>query len=155
MNARVWIAAAFAGVGLLALSRLAARYLHPVPGARIPDGGAYGWRVHPITGKRTFHRGVDFAVPVGTPVLAPDDATVTKVYRHALGGLSLVLDLGHDIRAGFAHLHSTALAPGDVVRRGDIVALSGASGTVTGPHLHFTLYDGSEYVDPVPYLHSA
>jgi murein DD-endopeptidase MepM/ murein hydrolase activator NlpD len=153
MNVRVWIAAAFAGLGLLALSRRAARYLHPVPGARVTS--PFGWRIHPVTGRRSFHNGVDFAVPIGTPILSPDTGTVTAVYNEAAGGLSMVVTFADLSRAGFAHLHRTALGVGDIVQRGETIALSGASGNATGPSLHFTLNDGTQYVDPLLYLPNA
>lgn len=150
MTARGWWGAALVGLGLLALSRRVVRYLHPVPGATVSS--PFGPRVHPTTGDVTEHNGVDLAAPVGTPVLAPDSGTVAQVYQHPRGGLSLVLMLDDGNRAGFAHLHTVAVAPGDTVSRGEQVATVGASGVVTGPHLHFTLSREGRYFDPLPLI---
>lgn len=150
MTNRGWIAAAFAGLGLLALSRLTARYLHPVPGARVSS--PFGDRVHPITGDVSFHNGIDLSAPVGTPVYAPDSGTVSQVYTHPRGGLTLVLLLEDGTRAGFGHLDSVDVVPGEPVVRGETVARVGATGVVTGPHVHFTLSRNGQYLDPLPLI---
>lgn len=147
MSARGWTAAALVGLGLLALSRRVVRYLNPVPGATVSS--PFGPRVHPITGETTQHNGVDLEAPVGTPVLAPDSGTVAQVYTHPRGGLSVVLMLDDGWRAGFAHLSRADVRPGDRVERGEVFAAVGASGQVTGPHLHFTLSNAGRYVDPL------
>lgn len=106
------------------------------------------------------HNGVDFAVPVGTPVHAVDDGEVVETLIDPDGyGVYVKLHhvWGHSL---YAHLHSWAVLQGAKVRRGQLVGTSGNSGNSTGPHLHFGLrvnpftrghpYDG--YTDPLPYL---
>lgn len=150
MKARSLIGWGLAAVGLLALSRAAVRYLWPVPGGELSS--PFGPRTHPITGEVKQHNGIDIAAPVGSPVLAVDDGLVSQVYRHTAGGLTVVLSLDDGNRAAFAHLSRTDVEPGDRVQRGDRIAYVGASGIVTGPHLHFSIQRGGKFVDPLDYL---
>lgn len=139
------------GLGVLFLAALAAgrRYVFPVPGGRVAD--TFGPRVHPITGELKDHNGVDIAAPVGTPVLAPAAGVVKSRYWHELGGLSLVLTLDDEYatRAGFAHLHTQDVREGDRVYAGQQIGTVGATGAVTGPHLHFTLSRDGVFIDPL------
>lgn len=98
------------------------------------------------------HNGIDIALPVGTPVVAPFGGVVSEVFTTDRGGVSLALELSNGLRAAFAHLSGYAVALGDVVERGQVVAYSGNTGNTTGPHLHFTLKDRGVYVDPLAYL---
>lgn len=116
-----------------------------------PVSSPFGPRVHPITGEVHDHNGVDFSAPVGTHVYAPADGVVLSDFWTDRGGRQLVID--HDgYRTGYAHLGTVVVGEGDVVNRGDLIAYSGRSGMVTGPHLHYTLRtpDGI-YVDPLNY----
>lgn len=102
-----------------------------------------GHRTDPVTGKPAGHRGIDFRVPVGTPVKATGDGVVTRVgyqdrtnpkvgfgfrvyVRHANGRVSV-----------YAHLSGSDRKVGDPVKRGDVIGASGNTGKSTGPHLHY------------------
>lgn len=109
----------------------------------------FGSRRHPSTGKRSFHNGVDVALPIGTPVRAPGDGVVSMVATHPSGGLQVALIHQECARTGYAHLSSVCVSEGDTVRAGQVVAYSGNSGKTTGPHLHLTLQSPiGQWIDP-------
>ena len=99
-----------------------------------------------------LHRGVDFGVPTGTPVAAMSDATVR--FAGAMRGFGNVvwLDHGVGLLTVYAHLSDVRVEEGERVRGGDMVGLSGASGQVTAPHLHFEVWRWGRPIDPVPFL---
>ena len=106
-------------------------------------------RKHPITGRVRPHNGTDFAVPIGTTVLAPGDGVVVKAVRHAFAGNYLVIRHGRQYTTRFLHLSKFLVKPGDRVRRGQKIALSGNTGRSTGPHLHYEFHVNNRPVDPM------
>lgn len=98
---------------------------------------------------RSYHNGVDVALPIGTPVHAPGDGVVSMVATHPSGGLSLAIIHQGLARTGYAHLCTVCVSEGDNVRAGQVVAYSGNSGRSTGPHLHLTLqYPLGSWINP-------
>jgi murein DD-endopeptidase MepM/ murein hydrolase activator NlpD len=133
------------------------RLSQPWPeGYTINARSPYGPRVHPIKGKRTFHHGVDVALPVGTPLTAPADGVVVKKGNGPSGGVTLILKHEDNRHTVYYHLQKPShLAKGATVKRGDLIAYSGNTGASTGPHLHWELRKSARWgdtVDPVPYL---
>jgi murein DD-endopeptidase MepM/ murein hydrolase activator NlpD len=123
----------------------------PMPGTAMTSG--YGYREHPIYKQRIFHYGVDFEVPENTPVVATADGVVEFVRESPTGyGRLLTLRHAHDFRTAYAHLNEQLVAPGQIVRKGDVVALSGNSGTSTGPHLHYEIIYQGAPVNPVSFV---
>lgn len=122
----------------------------PVPQGRLTS--PFGERLHPLTGERVHHRGVDLAAPVGTPILSPAAARVTLATERYEGGdhhgTVVVLDHGGGLQSFYSHLDSLAVTPGQEVARGEQVGTVGATGEVTGPHLHFEVWRDGEPVDP-------
>ncbi len=118
----------------------------PVDGARITSG--FGMRLHPILGFSRLHRGVDFAAPTGTPVLAAADGVVT--FAGWGGGYGRVVKLAHaqQLATAYAHLSAMKVQPGQRVRQGQVIGLVGSSGLSTGPHLHYEVYQDGRPVDP-------
>jgi len=115
----------------------------------LPQGritSKYGYRKHPITGKRTFHNGIDLAMPVGTRINAPCEGEVIKVWENATGGLQMQVRCG-DYTFGFAHLSKIFIKSGNVCQ-GDLLALSGNTGATTGAHLHMTVRKEGKLIDP-------
>lgn len=98
------------------------------------------------------HKGIDFAVPTGTPVRASAAGRVE--WSTTAGGYGKVvkLDHGSGFETVYAHLSDLRVPRGQFVAAGDIVGLSGATGTVTGPHLHFEIRRNGVAVDPAPLL---
>ncbi len=110
----------------------------PTPGIRMSSG--FGTRVHPVTGKRKRHRGLDFAANTGTPIYAPADGVI-EVIRPSNKGSGNFLKLNHSL--GFAttysHMSKFNVKRGKFVRKGDLIGWSGNTGLSTGPHLHYEI----------------
>jgi murein DD-endopeptidase MepM/ murein hydrolase activator NlpD len=121
----------------------------PVDGARISSG--FGSRFHPILGYTRMHKGVDFAVPTGTPVMAAGAGTV-KFMGWANGYGNFVL-INHGDNYATAYGHLSRFAPGmrlgARVRQGQVFAYSGMTGMATGPHLHYEIRVGGGQVNPL------
>ncbi|MBU8541020.1 M23 family metallopeptidase [Falsiroseomonas tokyonensis] len=101
---------------------------------------------------RQPHYGLDIAAPTGTPISAALPGRVTLSGDFFFFGQILVLDHGHGVNTLYAHLSQRIANEGDVVARGDRIALMGATGRVTGPHLHFSLSWYQTFLDPQPLL---
>jgi murein DD-endopeptidase MepM/ murein hydrolase activator NlpD len=124
---------------------------YPLAGSLITSSG-FGTRDSPLPGASTNHAGIDYAVPTGTPVLAAGDGTVTFAGVQTGYGNVVQIDNGGGISTLYAHLSSFNVGVGDIVSDGQVIALSGATGQVTGPHLHFGVYVNGVAVDPTIYL---
>lgn len=145
------LAAIGIGAAILAVAASRKRMPWPVVGAITSP---FGPRRHPITEVVSFHNGVDIAAPVGTPVRAPVASRVMSVYYHPAGGNTVILQLENGYRAGFAHLDRVDVVSGQLLDAAAQIGTVGATGQVTGPHLHYTLHDGDAYVNP-EHLHHA
>lgn len=117
-----------------------------------PITSRFGKRKHPITGKLSFHNGVDIACPIGTPIVAPENCLVTESWDHPLGGKCLALLSSDGTRYGFAHLHRRLVRKDQTVPEGQPIALSGNTGRTTGPHLHFTVKILGTWQDPLKHF---
>lgn len=109
---------------------------------------AYGFRIHPVRGGNRFHAGIDIRSPRGAPVYAAADGAVTSTGSSGAYGLRVVVDHGAGLSSLYAHTSEILVDVGDRVRRGEPIALVGATGNATGPHLHFELRWGGGTVDP-------
>ncbi len=112
----------------------------------------YGLRPNPFGAGMEFHNGMDFQVPIGTPVRATADGVVASAAPRAGYGLCVVIDHAFGYSSLFGHLSKVLVQPGQKIRRGEVIALSGNSGRSTGPHLHYSLFYGDKTVDPEPYV---
>ncbi len=101
---------------------------------------------------RPNHHGMDFKVDVGTPITTPFDGVVTRINWNTAGNGNCV-EIRHQdgVLAKHLHLSETKVRPGDRVRAGQVIALSGNTGRSTGPHLHYQLNQGSRVIDPIDY----
>ncbi|OIP77968.1 MAG: metalloendopeptidase [Oscillatoriales cyanobacterium CG2_30_44_21] len=130
----------------------ATNFILPIAGAVISSG--FGWRVHPITGERRLHKGVDFAAPTGTPIFAASDGVVTEA-GWTDGGYGNIVELRHSDGSItlYAHTNRVYVSKGQAISRGQAIAEVGSTGRSTGPHLHFEMQpDGKTAVDPMDYL---
>jgi murein DD-endopeptidase MepM/ murein hydrolase activator NlpD len=109
---------------------------------------AYGWRRDPIDASLKFHKGLDIAMPVGQAIPAPQAGTVVFAGEMPGYGTTVVLDHGNNLTTRYAHLSSVEAQVGDRVSSGQVIARSGASGRVTGPHLHFEVLESGKPVNP-------
>ena len=117
--------------------------------AKGPISGVYGSQRILNGQPRQPHYGVDIAVPVGTEVHAPADGVITLVHDDMyFSGGTLVLDHGHGLSSAFLHLSRILVKQGDAIRRGDPIALVGATGRVTGPHLDWRMNLFDKRIDP-------
>lgn len=128
--------------------------LWPVLGALTSP---FGGRPDPFSGEDTgpgeFHTGVDIAAPEGTPVHVTADGVVAKASWESGYGKLVIVDHGHGIETYYAHLSQFLVIPGEEVRAGEVIALSGGTGRATAPHLHYEVRIHGTPVNPWPYLH--
>jgi murein DD-endopeptidase MepM/ murein hydrolase activator NlpD len=123
-----------------------APFIRPVPQE---SSSSFGYR-RIINGKpRAPHSGADLRAPLGTEVLAANHGRVVLIGDYFFAGQSLVLDHGAGLYTMYFHLSQFKVDAGAMVRRGDVIALSGMSGRVTGPHLHWGARLGNARVDPM------
>ena len=123
----------------------------PVPG-RSRISSPYGMRIHPISGVRRMHTGIDIPAPTGTPFVAPADGEVT--YAGYLGGYgnTVIVNLGGGLSILGAHNSSLSVSVGQSVKKGQTIALIGSTGNSTGPHSHFEVRKNGNHTNPMPYL---
>ena len=113
---------------------------------RMTSGFSKGRR-HPVTGRVAPHNGTDFAMPVGTPIVAPADGRVTQVDHHPHAGHFLEIAHGQGFSTRYLHLQKALVRPGQQITRGQRIALSGNSGRTTSAHLHYELHVNGRPVD--------
>ena len=112
--------------------------------------GVYGSRRTFNGEERSWHKGVDVAAPTGTPIVAPAPAVVRLALPDSFfNGNLLILDHGHQLFTIYAHLQDMAVKTGDIVHNGQKIGTVGATGRVTGPHLHWGLYWRNIALDPM------
>jgi len=115
-------------------------------------GSYFGKRLDPLTGVGTFHTGVDIPTPVGTPVRAAGDGIVTRAEWAGNYGRLVAVNHGGGIETLYGHLSRIDVIAGQEIRRGQIIGLSGRSGRVSGPHLHYEVRQGGNPVNPYIFL---
>lgn len=120
----------------------------PVDGARISSN--YGHRKHPVLGYTKLHKGIDFAAPRGTPIMAAGSGKILKIGR--LGSYGNYIRIRHNstIDTAYAHMcrFAKGLKPGSSVRQGQIIGYVGCTGRATGNHLHYELIKNGKQVNP-------
>lgn len=121
----------------------------PLPGA---VGSAYGNRVHPIHGGVKMHHGADIGAPTGTPIHAFAAGTVTFAGERGGYGNMVIVEHANGITSRYAHQSAMDVTVGQRVAAGEQLGQVGATGTATGPHLHFELRRDGESFDPGPWL---
>jgi murein DD-endopeptidase MepM/ murein hydrolase activator NlpD len=127
--------------------------ISPIRGKTCSDiTGDFGPRVHPILNTVKQHEGVDFDVPVGTPVRSTAAGKVMTAGPVEGYGLEVVVSHGRGFRTLYAHLSRLAVAPGAKVQKGDVIAYSGKSGLVSTAHLHYEVLKDGKNVDPKLYI---
>jgi len=132
----------------LALMRLPTRT--PVEDAALRS--AFGNRDDPITGRRAFHAGLDFAAEKGTPILAAAGGTVALAGFRPDFGWVVEIEHGNGLTTRYAHASQLLVKAGQIVTPGEQIAKVGSSGRSTGPHLHFEVLRNGEATDPRRYL---
>lgn len=116
----------------------------------ISDG--YGWRTHPVTKRRSFHEGLDIGADMGTKVFSTAQGVVEYVGDSGDGyGLKIIVNHGYSFKTIYAHLSKALVSKGQVVGRRDDLALSGKTGLVSGPHVHYEVHYMGSSLNPRPF----
>jgi len=110
--------------------------------------GGWSWRIHPVSGKRAFHYGIDIAgTGYNSDIYAANNGTVIKREWHWSFGWYIVINHNNGYYTLYAHMNKfePGIAVGDTVTRGQLIGYVGSTGESTGPHIHFELWQGCEY----------
>ena len=116
--------------------------------------GNFGYRKHPVTKKRQFHTGIDLKAKYNRKVYATADGVIKYVQSRNIGMSGRIIKIAHNFgfETVYAHLNKTKVKIGDIVKKGQIIALSGNSGRSTGPHLHYEVSYASKALNPKDYI---
>ena len=112
----------------------------------------FGYRIDPFTGLRQLHEGIDIANMVGSPIVAPADGVVSRVYNNFGFGLMVEVNHGYGIVTRYGHLSKSYVKVGKRVKRGERIAAIGKSGRATGPHLHYEVRLNKVPINPKRYI---
>lgn len=125
-------------------------YVKPISGGRLSSG--FGSRKSPTKGASSYHKGVDWATPTGTPVYASNGGTVAFAGWASGYGYAVYINHSDGRQTRYGHLSKVLVKSGQTVSQGQKIALSGNTGRSTGPHLHFEIRIGGQAVNPLKYL---
>lgn len=123
----------------------------PLPGY-YEVSSSYGWRTHPITGRRTMHSGIDIPAPTGTAIHSVGAGDVIFAGWYGGYGNAIVIDHGGGTSTLYGHLSRLAVSEGRKVSQGQIIGYVGSTGFSTGPHLHFEVRINGNTSDPMRYF---
>lgn len=121
----------------------------PTEGTNITSN--YGPRNSPTAGASSNHKGIDIEVPEGTKVYACEDGKITTATSSSSAGNYVVIDHGNGYKSKYMHNSELKVKVGDKVKKGDVIALSGNTGTSTGAHLHFQIENDEDTIDPLTF----
>ena len=125
-------------------------YIKPLYGGRMSS--TFGPRKRPTKGASTYHKGIDWATPVGTPIYASCGGTVAKAGWGSGYGNVIYINHPDGRQTRYGHLSKILVSPGQTVSQGQKIALSGNTGVSSGPHVHFEILIGGTQVNPLKYL---
>jgi hypothetical protein len=117
-----------------------------------PIGSRFGWRIDPFTGRQALHTGLDFEATAGTPIVAAAGGVVITAEPHPEYGNMVEIDHGNGLVTRYGHTSKILVKKGDLIKRGQQIALVGTTGRSTGPHLHFEVLVQGIQQDPSKFL---
>jgi len=120
-----------------------------------PVGSRFGWRIDPFNGRQALHTGLDFQATVGTPIVAAAGGVVVTSETHPEYGNMVEIDHGNGLVTRYGHASKLLVKKGDLIKRGQQIALVGTTGRSTGPHLHFEVLVQGVQQDPARFLAGA
>jgi len=109
----------------------------------------FGFRIHPITGRKDYHKGIDIANSQGTCIFSAGSGVVTYVGYNGGYGRMVIISHGYGYKSVYAHLKSSSVKTGDSIDKGDLIALMGSTGISTGSHLHFEIHYNGKQINPL------
>ncbi len=112
----------------------------------------FGERVHPVTGEKNIHTGIDIRAPAGTPIHATAPGIVSFSGWTNDSGYIIVVEHGHGFSTAYAHNKKNHVSVGQKINKGELIASSGSTGITTGPHLHYEVWKNGKQIDPNLYL---
>lgn len=112
----------------------------------------YGWRKHPMTGKREFHHGLDIATQLGNKVMATANGIVLVAEDRSYYGNLIIIDHGFDYMTWYGHLASFNVKEGQRVKRGQVIGYVGSTGRSNAPHLHYEVRFMTKTVNPLKFI---
>ncbi|HYA31741.1 MAG TPA: M23 family metallopeptidase [Thermodesulfovibrionales bacterium] len=112
----------------------------------------YGKRENPLHGGRDFHSGVDISIASGSPVRATADGVVSFAGWSGGSGNLVGIEHGFGYATFYAHNTKSAVVVGQFVKRGDVIAYSGSTGSSTGPHSHYEIWKDGRHINPMPFI---
>lgn len=124
------------------------------PLQRISVSANFGYRIHPVTHEKKFHRGIDLRAHLKTSVFATADGVVRYVQPKNTGDYGRVIILSHNFgfETVYAHLSATKVKLGDVIKKNQVIGMTGNSGRSTGPHLHYEVRYASMVLNPRDFI---
>jgi murein DD-endopeptidase MepM/ murein hydrolase activator NlpD len=111
----------------------------------------FGNRIHPVSGNSEFHRGLDISADAGTPIRTTADGVVVFSGWNGGGGNVVVIAHGHGFSTYYAHNRKNTVHVGQSVKRGDVVAYVGSTGSTTGSHVHYAVWLNGKCKNPFNY----
>jgi murein DD-endopeptidase MepM/ murein hydrolase activator NlpD len=113
----------------------------------------YKWRMHPILKIRKFHKGMDFTAPMGTPIYASGNGTVTRSGRSATFGRVVYIEHGYGYKTIYAHMSKIKAVNGQTVKRGDLIGYVGNTGRSVSAHLHYEIHKNGRPLNPINFYY--
>lgn len=123
----------------------------PVKGGWVSS--SFGSRMHPMTGKKQFHKGVDIPGKKGADVLSVADGVVVRSEKNGHYGWMIEIDHGDNYSTLYSHNQENLVLAGETVKKGQTIGKVGSTGRSTGPHVHFEVHKKGKVINPVKYLY--
>ena len=109
----------------------------------------FGYRISPITNKYSLHSGLDIAAAENTEIHSAYDGVVIKAEYHEINGNYVVIEHSNTLKTTYNHCNKLLVKEGETVKKGEVIALVGATGYATGNHLHFEVLLNGKYINPL------